>query len=109
MARRPAQLRPIPGVDYSAVPAVRLPEPSLIKVALGERRPSGWGMRGGPRGQGTIHAPDCTEAPPGATTLSLDQALTLAERPAVTLCSLCGAAAELTPLLRGFEDGFDQP
>ncbi|MEU8764618.1 DUF6233 domain-containing protein [Streptomyces sp. NPDC048659] len=105
----PAHIRRIPGTDYSAVPAVRLPEPSLIEAALGERRPSGWVMRGGTRGQGTIHAPDCTEAPQGVATLSLEHALDLAERPAVRLCSLCGAAAELTPLLRGFDGGFDQP
>ncbi|MFJ6355380.1 DUF6233 domain-containing protein [Streptomyces sp. NPDC092046] len=104
----PGQIHRIPGVDYSQVPAVRLPTPSLIEEALGERRPSGWVMQGQLHGQGVIHAPDCTEAPAGAVTLSLDQALTLAERqPAVRLCSLCGAAAELTPLLRGFHDGFD--
>ncbi|MGO4634927.1 DUF6233 domain-containing protein [Streptomyces sp. 2RAF24] len=105
----PGQFHRIPGVDYSVVPAVRLPEPSLIAEALGERRPSGWVMRGGARGQGTIHAPDCAEAPQGVATLSLERALDLAERPAVRLCSLCGAAAEFSPLLRGFEDGFDQP
>ncbi|MFI8370923.1 DUF6233 domain-containing protein [Streptomyces sp. NPDC085466] len=47
-----------------------------------------------------MHAPDCSEAPEGAPRLSLDRALTLAEQPAVRLCSLCGAAAELTPLLQ---------
>ncbi|MFC8511101.1 DUF6233 domain-containing protein [Streptomyces sp. NPDC057411] len=104
----PGQLLQMPDVDYSAVPAVRLPTPTLIAEALGERRPSGWVMQGLKHGQGILHAPDCTEAPQGAVTLSLDQALTLAERqPAVRLCSLCGAAAELSPLLRGFDSGFD--
>ncbi|MFD4320453.1 DUF6233 domain-containing protein [Streptomyces sp. NPDC058548] len=103
----PDQIRAIPGVDYGSVPANRLPKPSLIQELLGERRPSGWVMQGLERGRGIIHAPDCAEAPQGAVTLSLDRALTLAEQPSVRLCSLCGAAAELTPLLRGFEDGFD--
>lgn len=103
----PQQVRALPDVDCSQVPAVRLPTPSLIEEALGERRPSGWVRQGQPGGQGVIHTPDCDEAPAGTVTLSLDQALTLAEQPGVRLCSLCGVAAELTPLLRGFEDGFN--
>ncbi|WP_332757176.1 DUF6233 domain-containing protein [Streptomyces sp. MT206] len=105
----PGQIRQIPGVDYSAVPVTRLPRPSLVEELLGERRPSGWVMQGLDRGQGVIHAPDCAEAPSRATPLALDRALDLAERAGVRLCSLCGAAQELDPLLRGFADGFDGP
>ncbi|WP_353938324.1 DUF6233 domain-containing protein [Streptomyces ficellus] len=49
--------------------------------------------------QGVVHAVDCAEAPQGVASLSLDQALAAAERPGVRLCSLCGAAAELDPIL----------
>ncbi|MET9725509.1 DUF6233 domain-containing protein [Streptomyces zaomyceticus] len=56
---------------------------------------------------GVVHAADCTEAPPNAFALTLDQALNAAERPGVRLCTLCGASAELDPVLRGFAQGFD--
>ncbi|WP_338499032.1 DUF6233 domain-containing protein [Streptomyces sp. SJL17-4] len=102
----PQQVRAIPG-DYGSVPAVRLPRPSLVAEILGERRPSGWVLQSLERGQGIAHAPDCVEAPQGATALSLERTLTLAEQPSVRLCSLCGASAELSPLLLGFENGFD--
>ncbi len=40
--------------------------------------------------------------------LTWEQALDAAElRQGVRLCSLCGAAAELDPLLKGFDHGFD--
>ncbi|MGW4855346.1 DUF6233 domain-containing protein [Streptomyces sp. NPDC004288] len=104
-------LRPVDGVAYDDVPTERLPQPTAVERILGPRRPSGWvlqqlgGQRG--RGQAVVHAIDCTEAPEGAPRLSLDQALSAAERPGVRLCSLCGASAELDPVLRGFTEGFD--
>ncbi|MFF0754618.1 DUF6233 domain-containing protein [Streptomyces sp. NPDC004267] len=104
----PQHLHPIPGVDYSSVPATRLPKPSFVEELLGERRPSGWVMQGLERGRGVLHAPDCAEAPDKAVPLSLDRALNLAEQPGVRLCSLCGAAQELDPVLRGFGAGFDE-
>ncbi|WP_308378124.1 DUF6233 domain-containing protein [Streptomyces sp. ISL-98] len=63
---------------------------------------------GGGRGpaQGVVHAVDCAEAPQGIPVLTLDQALDAAERPGVRLCSLC-ASAELDPVLKGFDEGFD--
>ncbi|MFD4413474.1 DUF6233 domain-containing protein [Streptomyces sp. NPDC058476] len=57
-------------------------------------------------GRGVIHAVDCEEAPAGAPKLTLDKALDAAEHPGTRLCSLCSAAAELDPALRGFEHGF---
>ncbi len=39
--------------------------------------------------------------------LTWERALEAAERQGVRLCSLCGAAAELDPLLKGFDHGFD--
>ncbi|MFC9343583.1 DUF6233 domain-containing protein [Streptomyces sp. NPDC057020] len=42
---------------------------------------------------------------PEAPRLSLDQALDVAGRPGVRLCSLCGAAQELDPVPRGFDAG----
>ncbi|KOU54023.1 hypothetical protein [Streptomyces sp. WM6378] len=35
--------------------------------------------------------------------LTLDQALDNAQKPNTRLCSLCGAAGELDPMLNGFE------
>ncbi|MDQ0577966.1 hypothetical protein QF030_000144 [Streptomyces rishiriensis] len=102
--------REAPGVSYDDVPTTRLPPPSTEQQILGERRPSGWvlqklnGNRG--PGRGVIHAVDCDEAPTGAPKLTLDQALDAAEHPGTRLCSLCSAAAELDPMLRGFEHGF---
>jgi hypothetical protein len=39
--------------------------------------------------------------------LPLTRALDVAEQPGVRLCSLCGAAAELDPVLKGFDRGFE--
>lgn len=50
---------------------------------------------------------NCTEAPPGAPVLTLDQALDAAQHPGTRLCSLCGAALELDPVLKDFDAGFD--
>lgn len=50
-----------------------------------------------------LHALDCDEAPQGAPALELERALDTAEKAGVRLCSLCGAAQELEPLLRGFD------
>ncbi|WP_176572738.1 DUF6233 domain-containing protein [Streptomyces sp. PVA_94-07] len=104
--RAPEHVRPVDGVSYAAVPTERLPPPSSVRQALGPRRPSGWvlqkasGRRPGPA---VLHAVDCTEAPQGAPQLSLERALDVAERPGTRLCSLCGAAQELDPVLRGFD------
>ncbi|MFE4448136.1 DUF6233 domain-containing protein [Streptomyces sp. NPDC056820] len=61
-------------------------------------------MRGGrsPAG-GVWHAPNCEKAPQGAPLLDVEHALNVAENPATRSCNLCGRAAELTPLLRGFD------
>ncbi|MFE7216810.1 DUF6233 domain-containing protein [Streptomyces sp. NPDC001698] len=80
---------------------------STVREVLGERRPSGWvlqKLRGGrgPAG-GVLHAPDCEEAPQGAPLLDVEHAQNVAENPATRLCNLCGCAAELTPLLQGFD------
>ncbi|MFH8582529.1 DUF6233 domain-containing protein [Streptomyces zaomyceticus] len=100
------RVRSIADIDYSSVPRTPLPKPSLVAELLGERRPSGWVVEGRGRGHNVIHAPDCAEAFKSAAPLSLERALSLAEQPSVRLCSLCGAAQELDPLLHGFEDGF---
>ncbi|MGF3135562.1 DUF6233 domain-containing protein [Streptomyces albidoflavus] len=111
--RAPEHVRPVDGVSYDAVPTEYLSPPSPVEEALGPtRRPSGWvlakaGGRGPARG-GVVHAVDCEEAPAGAPVLPLTRALDVAEQPGVRLCSLCGAAAELDPVLRGFEHGFGE-
>ncbi len=105
--RAPEHVRPVEGADYAGVPTEPLPAPSLVDVALGPRRPAGWVLvkSGGRRGpsRAVLHAVDCEEAPPGLPVLGVEQALTAAEHPATRACALCGAAAELDPLLRGFD------
>lgn len=108
--RAPEHARPVDGVSYDQVPTEYLPKPSLVDQVLGPRRPSGWVMtkacgRGPGRG-GVVHAVDCDEASAGAPVLTLERALDVTQQPDVRLCSLCGAAAELTPVLKGFGRGF---
>ncbi|MFF8036210.1 DUF6233 domain-containing protein [Streptomyces sp. NPDC016626] len=50
-----------------------------------------------------LHAPDYEEAPGGAPLLDVQRALDVAENPGTQLCTLCGCAQELTPLLGGFD------
>lgn len=57
-------------------------------------------------GRGVVHAVDCEETPHGAPVLGLERALDAAQHPGTRLCSLCGAAAELDPVLRGLGRGF---
>ncbi|WP_329580963.1 DUF6233 domain-containing protein [Streptomyces sp. NBC_01361] len=61
----------------------------------------------GPGRRGVMHAVDCEEVPAGALMLPLDRALDTAEQPDIRVCSLCGATAELDPVLRGFDHGFE--
>ncbi|MFJ9634430.1 DUF6233 domain-containing protein [Streptomyces sp. NPDC101175] len=107
----PAHVKPVDGVSYEAVPTTRLPPPSAVREILGPRRPSGWVLQktgdGRGPGRGIVHAVDCEEAPAGAPALTLNQVLDVAEHPGVRLCSLCGAAAELDPVLNGFGHGLD--
>jgi hypothetical protein len=107
--RAPDHVRPVDGVDYDQVATERLEPspPSAVLKVLGERRPSGWVLQNvsGGRGpaQGVLHALDCEEAPKDAPQLDWKRALDVAENPATRLCTLCGCAQELTPLLRGFD------
>ncbi|MGW7130113.1 DUF6233 domain-containing protein [Streptomyces bobili] len=82
-------------------------KPATVREILGRIGPPAGSCQklGGGRGpgQGVIHAVDCGEVPAGAPPLTLDQALDAAERPGVRLCSLCGAALELDPVLRSFD------
>nr|WP_079055865.1 DUF6233 domain-containing protein [Streptomyces caeruleatus] len=108
--RAPEHVRPVDGVDYDQVVTERLePSPqSEVRDVLGERRPAGWvlqtvpGVRG-PAAQAVLHARDCEEAPKDAPLLDWRRALDVAEKPTTRLCTLCGCAQELTPLLRGFD------
>lgn len=111
--RAPEHVRPIDSVDYDSVVTETLERSphAVVREVLGERRPSGWvlakgrGERGPARG--VLHAPDCDEAPQGAPLLDLERALSVAESLATRLCTLCGCAQELTPLLKGFDHGED--
>ncbi|MEU0984044.1 hypothetical protein ABZ488_33015 [Streptomyces griseus] len=40
--------------------------------------------------------------------LTLERALDVAQQSGVRVCSLCGAAAELDPVLKGFDQGFEE-
>ncbi|MEU9654263.1 DUF6233 domain-containing protein [Streptomyces sp. NPDC048110] len=104
--RAPEHVRPVDGVSYDTVPTERLPPPSTVRQVLGPRRRSGWVLqKAGGRGPGraVLHAVDCEEAPQGTPLLPLERALDVAEQPGTRLCSLCGAAQELDPVLRGFD------
>ncbi|MGW3954026.1 DUF6233 domain-containing protein [Streptomyces sp. NPDC004752] len=109
--KAPGHVEPVVDVSYDNVPTTCLPAPPIEREILGPRRPTGWvlqtpdGRRGPDRG--VLHAPDCDEAPQGAPVLALNQALNAAEKAGMRLCSLCGAAQELEPLLNGFDRGFD--
>nr|MDT0521267.1 DUF6233 domain-containing protein [Streptomyces sp. DSM 41633] len=108
--RAPQHVRPLDGVSYDGVPVEYLEQPSVVERELGLRRPSGWVLaKAGGRGpgRGVVHAVDCAEAPAGAPVLTLEHALDVAQHPGTRLCSLCGAAAELDPVLKGFDRGFD--
>ncbi|MFE7329598.1 hypothetical protein ACFU8W_32395 [Streptomyces sp. NPDC057565] len=43
------------------------------------------------------------EAAQGAKLIDLQHALNIAENPGTRLCTLCGCAAELPPMLSGFD------
>lgn len=109
----PAHVKRVEGVSYDDVPTTYLKAPPSrsVREVLGPRRPTGWVLQKldapGPD-RGVLHAPDCDEAPEGAPVLELERALDAAEKAGVRLCSLCGAAAELDPVLGGFDHGFDQ-
>ncbi|MFE2684502.1 DUF6233 domain-containing protein [Streptomyces mirabilis] len=106
--RAPEHVRSIDGVDYNQVVTELLERSphSAVREILGEHRPSGWVLQklrdGRGPARGVLHAPDCEEAPQGAQLLDLEHALNAAENPGTRLCTLCGCAQELTPLLRGF-------
>ncbi|MET7780423.1 DUF6233 domain-containing protein [Streptomyces mirabilis] len=107
--RAPGHVRPVEGVDYDQVVTERLERTpqSTAREVLGERRPSGWVLQklrdGRGPAQGVLHTPDCGEAPQDAPRLDMERALDVAENPSTRLCTLCGCAQELTPLLRGFD------
>nr|WP_185832375.1 DUF6233 domain-containing protein [Streptomyces sp. WAC 04229] len=107
--RAPDHVRPVDGIDYDQVPTEPLPSApaSVVREVLGERRPSGWVLAKVREGRGSVrgvlHAPDCEEAPQGAPLLGVEQALNVAENPGTRLCTLCGCAQELTPMLSGFD------
>ncbi|GAA3759161.1 DUF6233 domain-containing protein [Streptomyces tremellae] len=108
--RAPDHVRPVDGVDYDQVPTEPLPPApptSVVREVLGERRSSGWVLakvrEGRGPARGVLHAPDCEEAPEGAPLLDAQRALDVAENPGTQLCTLCGCAQELTPLLSGFD------
>jgi hypothetical protein len=107
--RAPDHVRPVDGVSYDQVTTER-PEPSpksAVREVLGERRPSEWVLAkvrvGRGPARGVLHAPDCEEAPQGAPLLDVEHALNVAENPGTRLCTPCGCAQEMTPILSGLD------
>ncbi|WP_328980467.1 DUF6233 domain-containing protein [Streptomyces canus] len=103
-------VRPVDSVDYDQVVTEKLEKTpqSAVREVVGESRPSRWVLAKLHEGHGParpartgLHAPDCEEAPQGAPLLDVDRALDAAEHPGTPLCTLCGAAQELAPRLRG--------
>ncbi|MEU8773471.1 DUF6233 domain-containing protein [Streptomyces sp. NPDC048606] len=100
------QLRPIPGVDLSAVPTHR---GDLDRPAAPTRW--GWVLRPDPGGRtSTLHDHDCelaasagpaagSTAGPGGAELGLDGALDALLRPGTEACHHCDAAAALIPMI----------
>lgn len=107
--RAPDYVRPVDGVDYDQVATkyLELSPESVVREVLGERRASGWVLakvrEGRGPARGVLHTPDCEEAPQGAPLLDVEHALNVAENPGTRLCTLCGCAQELTPMLSGFD------
>ncbi|MEU6212714.1 DUF6233 domain-containing protein [Streptomyces sp. NPDC047023] len=108
--RAPEHVQPVDGIDYDQIPTEPLPPAppkSVVREVLGERRPSGWVLAKVREGRGPVHGvlhtPDCEDAPQGAPLLDLQRALDVAENPGTRLCTLCGCAQELTPMIRGFD------
>ncbi|MGW1600610.1 DUF6233 domain-containing protein [Streptomyces eurythermus] len=105
--RAPDHVRPVDGVDEQVPtePLPPAPPTSVVREVLGERWPSGWVLAkvrdGRGPARGVLHAPDCEEAPRGAQLLDLEHALNIAENPRTRLCTWCGRAQELTPMLGG--------
>ncbi|CQR59444.1 hypothetical protein (plasmid) [Streptomyces leeuwenhoekii] len=50
-----------------------------------------------------------TRRRPGRRCCRWSGPLDVAQQPGIRLCSLCGAAAELDSVLKGFEHGFGEP
>ncbi|GAA0898114.1 MULTISPECIES: DUF6233 domain-containing protein [Streptomyces violaceusniger group] len=107
--RAPEHVRPVDASTTDQVPTEPLPPAptSVVREVLGERRPSDWVLakvrEGRGPARGVLHAPDCEEAPEGSPLLDVQRALDVAEKPGTQLCTLCGCAQELTPLLSGFD------
>jgi hypothetical protein len=96
------ELRPIEGVDLSAMPTHRDPEPTPPS------RPSGWVVRPDPeRRVGTIvHDAVCPHAAGGGRELGTLEALDVLMRPGGSACHECCAAEVLVPALelgQGYE------
>jgi hypothetical protein len=89
------ELRPIEGVDLSAVPTHRPRE------ALPQPQPSGWAVRPDPRRRGgtVVHDAVCPDATGGGKEMGTLEALDALMRPGASACHECYAAEVLVPAL----------
>ncbi|MEV8529980.1 DUF6233 domain-containing protein [Streptomyces sp. NPDC052000] len=88
-----AQLRPLPGVDLSAVPTrrrVSVPEPARWAWVLARRRAGG---------AVTVHAAGCHLATDHGREVGTEVALDALARPGAVACPGCDAAEVLLPIL----------
>ncbi|MET9366123.1 DUF6233 domain-containing protein [Streptomyces sp. NPDC006632] len=86
------QLRPIPGVDLSAVPTAHRPTtPSTGWV---------WRLDRPPRGPAVLHSEGCRRASERARPLRTEAALDALAAPGTVACAECDAQEVLEPILR---------
>ncbi|MFJ2406623.1 DUF6233 domain-containing protein [Streptomyces xanthochromogenes] len=100
----PEQLRPIPGVDLSAVPTVRrtsLPAPARWAWVLDGRRAD--------RAVAVVHAAGCQLAADPSRPLGTEAALDALARNGTRACPACDAAEVLLPILRHGQDQGSMP
>jgi hypothetical protein len=107
--RAPEDVRPVEGVDYDQVVTEKLERSpqTVVREVLGEHRPSGGCCRSCATAAARP-APSCTprtarKHKPARRCSMWTRALDTAEHPGTRLCTPCGAAQELTPMLSRFD------
>ncbi|MET9365810.1 DUF6233 domain-containing protein [Streptomyces sp. NPDC006632] len=85
------ELRPIAGIDLSAVPTTRRPAPEPTRWA--------WVLERPPRGPAILHSDGCPRATGRARPLDTEAALDALAVPGTTACAACDASEVLVPIL----------
>ncbi|MFE3688261.1 DUF6233 domain-containing protein [Streptomyces sp. NPDC059095] len=95
------QLRPIPGVDLSAVPTTRRPSPAPTAWAWILDRPA--------RGPAVLHSEGCRHASERGRPLRTEAALDALAGPGTVACTDCDANDVLVPILHHGQSGPSHP